>query len=139
MISAYTDLHSYPATLTFTDKLVIPYSETRVELQFLGKTNTDGDAVAWIPTERVLCGGDIVVSPIPYAAASYPSEWVEVLKKLEGFDFAVLVPGHGEPQYDHAYLDKVVAALENVRAQVIRWRGRVFPWTTCISSRTLRA
>ncbi|MDR3528872.1 MAG: MBL fold metallo-hydrolase [Rhizomicrobium sp.] len=118
IVKGYGALTAYPATLTFDDRIEIPDAQMPVEVRFLGKANTDGDAVVWLPAERVLCSGDIVVSPIPYAAASYPGEWIGVLQKLKEFDFAVLVPGHGEPQSDRAYLDKLIAALTTIRAQV---------------------
>ena len=118
IVEGYRNLAAYPATLTFDSRLSIPDALTPVELRFLGRANTDGDAVIWAPTERVLCSGDIVVEPIPYAAASYPSEWIGVLDQLKAFDFAYLVPGHGEVQTDRAYLDKLRGALEDVRAQV---------------------
>ena len=75
--------------------------------------------MAWVPSERVLCSGDIVVSPIPYASASFPREWIEVLGKLETYDFKVLIPGHGEPLADHAYVDHLIAALTEVRSRVM--------------------
>lgn len=118
IVKGYANLTAYPATLTFEDKLEIPDAMTPVQVMFLGKANTDGDAVIWVPSERVLCTGDIVVSPIPYAAASYPQEWIGVLEQLKAFDFAVLVPGHGEPMTDRSYLDKVIVALKDIRAQV---------------------
>jgi glyoxylase-like metal-dependent hydrolase (beta-lactamase superfamily II) len=59
-----------------------------------------------------------VVAPIPYAAHTYPGEWIATLKKLEALDYAYLVPGHGPVLTDRAYVKKVIAALETVRAQV---------------------
>jgi glyoxylase-like metal-dependent hydrolase (beta-lactamase superfamily II) len=118
IVEGYADLKVYPANLTFDGGLHIPDSVTPVDVVFLGRANTDGDAVVWVPGERVLCSGDVVVHPIPYAAASYPKEWIDVLKKLEAYDFAVLIPGHGEVQTDRAYIDRVIAALKDVRAQV---------------------
>ena len=38
--------------------------------------------------------------------------------RLQAIPFDVLVPGHGAPQRDRAYIGKVVAALEAVRGQV---------------------
>lgn len=118
MVAGYTDLKVYPADVTFTDRLSIADPEAPVEVLFLGRGNTDGDAVVWAPKQRLLVAGDLVVAPIPYAAHTYPSEWIETLKKLEAFDFAVLVPGHGAVQTDRAYVDKVIAALQTVRDQV---------------------
>ena len=118
MVAGYKDMRSYPAMVTFTDKLSIPDSEEPVEVSFLGNANTDGDAVIWVPNEKVLCSGDIVVNPIPYAAASFPSSWIEVLNKLKNYHATYLIPGHGDVQTDNAYVDKVIAALEDVRTQV---------------------
>jgi len=118
IVAGYKDMQAYPATVTFTDKYAIPDSEEPVEIAFLGKANTDGDAVIWIANEKVLCSGDIVVNPIPYAAASYPASWIEVLNKLKAYHARYLIPGHGTVQTDDVYVDKVIAALENVRAQV---------------------
>ena len=103
---------------TFTDRLDIPDPETPVEARFLGRANTDGDAVVWLPNQRVLVAGDIVVSPVPYGFGSYPQDWIATLGKVKAYDFAVLIPGHGAPQSDKAYLDRLIALLEEVRRQV---------------------
>lgn len=102
----------------FELRLLLDDPERPVELLFLGRANTDGDAVAWLPKQRVLVSGDIVVSPIPFGFGSYPKGWVEVLKRISAMDVAVLVPGHGEPQRDSAYLNQMIALIEDVRAQV---------------------
>jgi hypothetical protein len=59
-----------------------------------------------------------VASPFPYGFGSYPSDWSGVLKKERAMPFKVLVPGHGAPQTDRVQLDRIRAALEDVRAQV---------------------
>jgi glyoxylase-like metal-dependent hydrolase (beta-lactamase superfamily II) len=118
IVAAFAGMHPYPATMTFSDRLVLEDESAPVELACLGPANTDGDAVAWLPKQRVLVTGDIVVHPIPYGAGSYPREWIGVLRKLEEYDFAVLIPGHGEPQLDRAYLGHLVSGLEEVRRVV---------------------
>lgn len=118
MVAGYTGMSVYPADRTFTERFSIPDREAPVEVMFLGRGNTDGDAVVWAPKQRVVASGDLVVAPIPYAAHTYPGEWVATLRKLEALDFAYLIPGHGPAMTDRAYVEKVVAALEAVRAQV---------------------
>jgi glyoxylase-like metal-dependent hydrolase (beta-lactamase superfamily II) len=102
----------------FTDRLALPDPLAPVELRFLGRANTDGDAVVWLPRQRVLVTGDILVEPLPFGFGGYPSEWLQVLEKLRAYRFSVLVPGHGAPQRDRAYLDRVAAALAEVRRKV---------------------
>lgn len=118
MVAAYRGMSATPATATFTDRVVLHDEAAPIELRFLGRANTDGDAVAWMPRQRVVAAGDIVVHPTPYAAATYPREWIEALGRLKALDYAFLIPGHGEVQTDHAYLDKLIGALEDVRARV---------------------
>ncbi len=118
MVAGYAKLTVYPADLTFTDRLTLPDAVAPVEVLFLGRGNTDGDAVIWGPRQRVLASGDLVVAPVPYAAHTYPGEWIATLRALEAFDFAYLVPGHGPMMTDRAYVDRLIAALQTVRDQV---------------------
>ena len=102
----------------FDERLSIPDRTAPVEARFLGRANTDGDAVVWLPRQKVLITGDIVVSPFPFGYGSYPAEWIAVLDRLRAYDFRVLVPGHGPPQRDGAYLERLSAAIAEIRAQV---------------------
>jgi glyoxylase-like metal-dependent hydrolase (beta-lactamase superfamily II) len=102
----------------FEDRIVLDDAERPIEILHLGRANTDGDAIAWLPKQRVLVTGDIVVSPVPFGFGSYPADWIMALRKLSAMDFGVLVPGHGEPQGDRSYLLKLIGLLEEVRRQV---------------------
>jgi glyoxylase-like metal-dependent hydrolase (beta-lactamase superfamily II) len=110
--------HLVLPTETFTDELLIDDSLRPVRLMHLGRANTDGDAIAWLPNDRVLITGDIVVWPIPFGFYSYPGDWIGVLERLKAMDYRLLVPGHGEPQTDTAYLDRLIATIGDIRAQV---------------------
>lgn len=118
MREGYANLRAVPAAITFTDRFVIHDEKAPVELVFLGRANTDGDALAWLPKQRVLATGDVVVHPIPYASACYPREWIDVLAKISAFDYAYLVPGHGEVQTDKDYVAKLVRVLTELRAAI---------------------
>jgi glyoxylase-like metal-dependent hydrolase (beta-lactamase superfamily II) len=116
--ASYHGTYIVPPTETFTDRLLLDDPERPVELRFLGRANTAGDAVAWLPKQRIVMTGDIVVSPVPFGFFSYPADWLATIEKLKAFPFALLVPGHGEPQTDAAYLDKLAATIRDIRAQV---------------------
>ncbi len=115
-----------PPRESFSDRLLLGDAERPVELRFLGRGNTDGDAVAWLPRQRLLVAGDLVVAPIPYGFESYPAEWIATLEALRAFPFDVLVPGHGAPQRGRAAIDARIGLLRDVRAQVnaLAARGR---------------
>lgn len=102
----------------FGERLALPDNAAPVEALFLGRADTDGDAVVWLPRQRILVAGETVVAPIPFGYLAYPKEWLEVLRKERAYPFRLLVPGHGPPQRDRAYLDRLAALIEEVRAQV---------------------
>ena len=102
----------------FADRLQIADRRRPVEALFLGRANTDGDAVVWLPRQRIVVAGETVIAPFPYGYESYPASWIAVLGKLRGFPFRVLIPGHGAPQHDSQQIDRIAAALQSIEAQV---------------------
>jgi glyoxylase-like metal-dependent hydrolase (beta-lactamase superfamily II) len=105
--------------LVFDGSLTLTLGERRVELQDRGRANSQHDVTIYLPDERILFSGDILVqAPVPYFFASWPSPWIDVLKELEQIPVAALVPGHGPVMYDHAYTRQVRALLEGVTTQV---------------------
>jgi glyoxylase-like metal-dependent hydrolase (beta-lactamase superfamily II) len=103
--------------LTFSDRITLRLGNRDVELMHWGRANTAGDVVAWLPDVKVLAAGDIVVYPFPYATGSYLSEWVEVLKRLEGTPYEAMIPGHGPVMRDRKYAADVRGVLESVMSQ----------------------
>jgi glyoxylase-like metal-dependent hydrolase (beta-lactamase superfamily II) len=107
-----------PPTETFDHQLVLDDPETPVRLMFLGRANTDGDLIAWLPRQKIVATGDIVVSPWPFGFGSFPAQWIETLGKLKALGFATLIPGHGMPQTDTSYVDKLMTTIAEIRSQV---------------------
>lgn len=107
-----------PPDLLVSDRLVIDGGKRQIEVRHIGRGNTPGDLVLWLPAERILASGDLVVHPIPYGFGSFPEEWIATLDKLAAMDFDTLVPGHGAVQHDSAYLRRLQALLGEVRRQV---------------------
>ncbi len=88
-----------------------------VTLRLIGRGNTEGDVIAYLPRQRVLMTGDLVVSPIPFGFNTYPAQWRAALDTLTVYDFEVLVPGHGAPQHDAAYVDTLIFLLDDAMRQ----------------------
>lgn len=105
-------------TETFEHELVIKDRQAPVHVMFLGRANTAGDAIAWLPKQKIVASGDIVVSPYPFGFGSYPADWIETLGKLKALGFTTLIPGHGHPMADAGYLDKLIAAIRDLQEQV---------------------
>lgn len=103
---------------TFTDSLTLFLGKREVDIRFLGRANTAGDAVVYVPDAKVLMTGDLLVAPIPFGTGSYVSEWIAVMTKLDAFDAAVIVPGHGPAEHDRGHLHTMTALLESIDSQV---------------------
>ena len=104
-------------TLTITDSLILQRGERTIAIRHLGRGNTRGDLTVWLPKERVLVMGDLLVNPAPYSFFSYLGDWTKTLGALRALPAAVVIPGHGEVQRDWAYFDLFVELLNSTLAQ----------------------
>jgi glyoxylase-like metal-dependent hydrolase (beta-lactamase superfamily II) len=107
-------------TETFAGSLAIDDPVAPVRLRALGRGHTGGDVVAWLPRQRVLFTGDVVIAPSPYGFNSPTRSWIAMLEQLKRFPFAYLVPGHGTLQRDSRYIDTMIWSMRDVDAQVGR-------------------
>ena len=105
-------------SLTFARSLTIHLGKREVRVFFLGKGNTEGDTVVFVPDARVVASGDLLVSPIPYGYGCHPAAWIETLRALMALDASAIVPGHGPVLHDWSYAQQLTALLEALRAQV---------------------
>jgi hypothetical protein len=69
--------------VNFDRELDIDLGNREEQLKFLGRGNTVGDAVAYLPKEKILAAGDLVDSPIPFLYGGFPVEQIATLKKME--------------------------------------------------------
>ncbi len=106
-----------PADATFSDSYTIESGDRHIELLHLGHANTAGDIVMWLPDERIVSTGDMVVLPSPYAFNVPPRAWAATLRELNKLDYKTLVPGHGAIQTDTAYVDLIIESAESIADQ----------------------
>ncbi len=86
-------------------------------------SSQSGDAlsstVLYLPKEKVLLMGDLLVSPIQWGTNSYQiTPWINSLKALAALDIKAIVPGHGAALRDKEYLHLVIDLFESIVAQV---------------------
>ena len=104
-------------TLVFDDQITLRGGSREMQILHL-PGNTAGDAVLYLPKEKILLTGDLLTSPIPFGADSHPARWIESLKTLGRMDVNLIVPGHGAALHDKAYLELMRQALQSVEDQV---------------------
>jgi glyoxylase-like metal-dependent hydrolase (beta-lactamase superfamily II) len=110
--------------VTFDHELDLDLGNRVVQLKYLGRGNTIGDAVAYLPKEKIVIAGDLVDSPVPFLYGGFPIEQIETLKKMEELDFETLVPGHGAVLKGKAFVQQEIELIEAVVAAMTREIGR---------------
>jgi cyclase len=81
----------------FTDRLTLFGERRRVEVTSVGAAHTQSDAVVFLPEERLLIAGDVVlVRNHPWTGDGNVRSWISVLGRLGELGAATVIPGHGE-------------------------------------------
>jgi len=99
-------------------ELTLHRGRRTIVVRHVGRGNTAGDLIVWLPEDRILVTGDLVVYPTPYVFDSYVGEWIQGLDSLKALGARVLIPGHGPVLHDYRYVDLVQRALKEVQAEV---------------------
>lgn len=84
-------------TMTFGDHMVIHDGEREIQLWHPGfPGHTVGDAVAFLPKDRVLFAGDLAFHYVtPLAFQGHIGNWIKAVDQLLTYEADVIVPGHG--------------------------------------------
>ena len=104
--------------VTFDHELDINIGNREVQVKFLGRANTAGDAVVFLPKEKIAIVGDVLDHPIPYLGGGFPTEQIVTLKNVAQLQPQTIVPGHGDVLHDLAYLNLLTEFLQTVVSAV---------------------
>jgi cyclase len=106
--------------VTFEHEMTIDLGNREVQLKHLGRGNTRGDALAFLPKEKILITGDLLDYPVPYFFGGYPEEQIATLQRMSLLDAQTIVPGHGDVLHDTVYLHQEIDLISTVVAEVKR-------------------
>ena len=106
-------------TVTVDDRLTLPGKGPVVEIRHLGKGHTAADLIVFLPAERIIVTGDLVVWPIPLVGdpQSHIGAWSDTLTAIRSLRPAVIVPGHGPVLRDTEYLSTLATMFGFIRQQ----------------------
>ncbi|WP_207565777.1 MBL fold metallo-hydrolase [Mycobacteroides saopaulense] len=83
-------------SVTFTERLQLHIGNRAAELIHLGPAHTTNDAVVWLPQDRILFAGDIVLSgATPFNLMGSVAGALQVIRRLAEFGATTVVCGHG--------------------------------------------
>jgi phosphoglycerate dehydrogenase-like enzyme/glyoxylase-like metal-dependent hydrolase (beta-lactamase superfamily II) len=84
--------------VVFDDKLVLDDGKQRIEFLYFGHGHTRGDAVAYLPRQKILCTGDACLNgPYNYMGQGNTVSWIRCLEGMQQLDIDLICPGHGLP------------------------------------------
>lgn len=90
------DLPTTPPNVTITGPTVLHSGSTTVELLPIGPAHTNNDLVAWLPAERVLFAGDLLLPGCtPFLLMGSVRGMLDAIEQLRAFAPDVVVGGHG--------------------------------------------
>ncbi len=128
-----------PPSVLFSKDLIFDDGKHRVELMHLGVAHTQGDAVAWLPKERILFTGDMCVNgPYNFVGDGDVGKWVETLDVARKLGAKFVCTGHG-PRSTATVLDDQQAFFKALRQQVGDVMRKVSPEQTKPKIESIRA
>jgi cyclase len=85
-----------PPSVLFSKDLFFDDGKHRVELLHLGVAHTHGDALAWLPKEKILFTGDVCVNgPYNFVGDGDVGKWVTTLGAAKKLGAKIVCTGHG--------------------------------------------
>src|SRR5690242_14131156 len=97
-------LHKTYPNMTFSEAMTIVLGGREIRVLH-ARAITTGDTYIYLPKEKVLVTGDILLSPYPFAiGGTYPAEWIHTLEQLAALEPAAIVPGHGDVETNTDFL-----------------------------------
>jgi glyoxylase-like metal-dependent hydrolase (beta-lactamase superfamily II) len=111
------DLKVTPPNVTLVDRMTLFRGDREIRLLYVGHGHTGGDVVVYLPKERVLCTGDLLVNGVANLIDGYVNQWPDALEKLKPIDFVDVIPGHGEPFKGKERIDWFQAYLRDLWKQ----------------------
>lgn len=109
------------------DRLVLKEGGKTIEILHLGAGHTPSDLVVWLPKERIVAVGDLVVWPVPLVGGPQSDvlAWPKTLEKVRALKPKAIMPGHGPILRDDSYLK----SMESFFAAVTRAVRKLKPAT----------
>ena len=106
--------------LAFEKSLDIDLGGRTVQLFYLHPGHTRGDMFVYLPKEKILFGGDLILDrfyPILPDADASPAGWVDSLTEVRKLGPTLIVPGHGAVGDMHL-IDALLAYFADVKSRV---------------------
>jgi glyoxylase-like metal-dependent hydrolase (beta-lactamase superfamily II) len=126
IVAEANDIRITLPTIAIDQAMTLHRGKRTIEIRQLGRSHTRGDIIVWLPEEKIVITGDLVVHPVPLMGSdqSYIGDWSASLEKLRALQPRVIIPGHGELLRDDKYVTTLIgltkSLVEQAKAAVAR-------------------
>ncbi|MSR12692.1 MAG: MBL fold metallo-hydrolase [Gammaproteobacteria bacterium] len=122
-VAAQNEIVFTPPNTTLRETMTLYRGGREIQLHFLGRAHTGGDLVIYLPEEKIVFTGDMMLGGISYLGDGYVSEWADTLQALKQLDFDLILPGHGPGIRDLSRIDSVQAYYTDLTEEVRRLKA----------------
>ena len=124
-LEANAEIVPTPPNITLRTEMSIYMGDREIRLLHLGRGHTGGDVVVFLPAERLIFTGDLMLPFLSYMGDGFVDEWPATLEALKQLDFDVLLPGHGATLRDKAFIGHIQGYLKDIwkRASEAKAKG----------------
>lgn len=117
-MEAIGEVQPTPPNITLEEKMtlfqVVNRGSREIQLLHTGRAHTAGDVVVYLPQERIVFTGDMLLPSLSYMGDGYVNEWPASLEGLKALDIEYVLPGHGQPFSDLSVIDNFQAYLRDL-------------------------
>ena len=128
-MNAIAEVQPTPPNITLETKMtlfqVVANGSREIQLRHFGRAHTGGDVVIYLPQEKVVFTGDMMLPGLAYMGDGHVDEWPAALEGLKTLDFDIWLPGHGPVMRTRDPIDNFQAYLRDLwdKASALHSRG----------------
>lgn len=123
-VKAQEEIDPVPPTVSMNDRMTLFRGGREIQLHFFGRAHTGGDIGIYLPEEKILFTGDMLLGGISYLGDGFVSEWAQTLENLKQLDFELILPGHGPGFRDRERIDNVQAYYRDLTEAVVSMKAQ---------------
>ena len=110
-----------------SERMTLYRGGREIQLLWLGRAHTGGDLAVYLPEEKIVFTGDMMLGRPSYMGDGYVGEWSATLGQLKQLDIELVLPGHGDGFSDLRIIDYVQAYYNDLHAAVLRLKSQGYP------------
>ena len=128
-MNAIDEVAPTPPNITLDRKMtlfqVVANGSREIQLWHFGRAHTGGDVVTYLPQDKIVFTGDMMLPGLAYMGDAHVDEWPLTLERFRSLDFDIWLPGHGPVMRDKSPIGNFQAYLRDLwdKTEAMHERG----------------